>query len=103
MREIRRPRHQGSVTVRRAVSRLVSVGLGLTYSGASLDRDFSTYPATPVVLDGFRLLRADVKIQPSPRWGVQLLIENALDEDYATVYGYRSPGLSAMARAVVEL
>ena len=103
MREIRRPRHQGSATVRRAVSRLVSVGLGLTYSGASLDRDFSTYPATPVVLDGFRLLRADVKIQPSPRWGVQLLVENALDEDYATVYGYRSPGLSAMARAVVEL
>ncbi|MCY4012451.1 MAG: TonB-dependent receptor [Gammaproteobacteria bacterium] len=103
MREIRRPRHQGSVTMRRAVSRLVSLGLGLTYSGASLDRDFSTYPATPVVLDGFRLLRADVKFQPSPRWGVQLLLENALDEDYATVYGYRSPGLSAMARAVVEL
>ena len=103
MREIRRPRHQGSVTMRRPVSRLVSVGLGLTYSGASLDRDFSTYPATAVVLDGFRLLRADLKFQPSPRWGVQLLVENALDEDYATVYGYRSPGLSAMARAVIEL
>ena len=103
MREIRRPRHQGSITMRRPVSRLVSLGLGLTYSGASLDRDFSTYPATPVALDGFRLLRADVKIQPSPRWGVQILVENALDEDYTTVYGYRSPGLSAMARAVVEL
>ena len=103
MREVRRPRHQGSVTMRRAVSRLVSLGLGLTHSGTSLDRDFSTYPATPVVLDGFRLLRADVKIQPSPRWGIQLLVENALDEDYATVFGYRSPGLSAMARAVVEL
>lgn len=89
--------------MRRAVSRLVSLGLGLTHSGTSLDRDFSTYPATPVVLDGFRLLRADVKIQPSPRWGIQLLVENALDEDYATVFGYRSPGLSAMARAVVEL
>lgn len=103
MREIRRPRHQGSVAMRRAVSRRVSLGLGMTYSGASLDRDFSTYPATPVVLDGFRLLRADLKIQPSPRWGLQFLVENALDEDYATVYGYRSPGLSAMARAVVEL
>ena len=103
MREIRRPRHQGSVAMRRAVSRLVSLGLGVTYSGASLDRDFSTYPATPVVLDGFPLLRADLTIQPSPRWGLQLLVENALDEQYATVYGYRSPGLSAMARAVVEL
>ena len=103
MREVRRPRHQGSVAMRRSVSRLVSLGLGLNYSGASLDRDFSTYPATPVVLDGFRLLRAEVKIQPSPRWGVELLVENALDEDYATVYGYRSPGLSAMARAVAEL
>ena len=103
MREIRRPRHQGSVAMRRAVSRLVSLGLGMTYSGASLDRDFSTYPATPVLLDGFRLLRADLKIQPSPRWGIQLLVENALDEDYATVYGYRSPGLSAMARAIIEL
>lgn len=103
MREIRRPRHQGSVTMRRPMSGRVSLGLGMTYSGASLDRDFSTYPATPVVLDGFRLLRADVKFQPSPRWGIQLLVENALDEDYATVYGYRSPGLSAMARAVIDL
>lgn len=103
MREVRRPRHQGSVAMRRPVSRLVSLGLGLTYSGASLDRDFSTYPATAVLLDGFRLLRADLNFQPSPRWALQLLVENALDEDYVTVYGYRSPGLSAMARAVIEL
>lgn len=105
-REIRRPRHLGSIAVRRSFSIFppqVSMGAALTQYGDSLDRDFSTYPATPVTLDGFRLLRGDLKIQPSPRVAIQLLVENALDEDHATVYGYRSPGMSAMARAIIEI
>ena len=103
VREPRRPRHLANLSVRRPLSASVSIGAGLIQYGNSFDQDFSTYPATPVELDAFRLLRADLEIRPTTRWAIQLLVENALDEDYATVYGYRSPGVSAMVRAVIEL
>ena len=79
------------------------MGAGLIQYGNSFDQDFSTYPATPVELDAFRLLRTNLEVRATARWSIQLLVENALDEDYAAVYGYRSHGVSAMIRAVIEL
>ena len=39
-----------------------------------------------------------VDIALAPRWKLSLGAENLLDTDYVTVYGYRSPGLSGMAK-----
>ena len=100
VRELRRPRHLGDVDARIAVTPKVSASLGVTVSGASLDRDFSTWPATDVELDGYRLWWGKLDVALSPQWKVSIGAENLLDEDYVTVYGYRSPGLTAMAKAV---
>ena len=100
VRELRRPRHLGDADARIAVTPKVSASLGVTVSGASLDRDFSTWPATDVELDGYRLWRGKLDVALSPQWKVSIGAENLLDEDYVTVYGYRSPGLTATAKAV---
>ena len=65
VREPRRPRHLANLSVRRPLSARVSIGAGLIQYGNSFDQDFSTYPATPVELDAFRLLRADLEIRPT--------------------------------------
>ena len=100
VRELRRPRHLGNVDARLAISPSVSASLGVALSSASLDREFSTWPATEVELDAYRLWRGEVDIAISPRWTLSLSAENLLDTDYVTVYGYRSPGATAMARVV---
>ena len=97
-RELRRPRHLGNIDARIEFTASVSASLGVAVSGASLDRDFSTWPATDVELDGYRLWRGKVDIALAPRWKLSLGAENLLDTDYVTVYGYRSPGLSGMAK-----
>lgn len=102
-RELRRPRHLASLMARGQLAPWLSAGIGMTHTGMSLDRNFSTLPASPIELDGFRLLRLHADIAPMRRWQLRLLVENALDADYATAFGYRSPGLAAMAKIVVEL
>ncbi len=48
-RELRRPRHSGSIAADGAVGRL-SYGAALSYTGARLDRDFDQFPAPLVRL-----------------------------------------------------
>ena len=100
VRELRRPRHIGNIDARVAITPSIYAGVGVAVSGAALDRDFSTWPATDVELDAYRLWRGKLDIALSPRWKLILSAENLLGEDYATVYGYRSPGATAMARVV---
>ena len=98
VRELRRPRHLGNIDARVAITPWVSASVGVAVSGAALDRNFSTWPATDVELGAYRLWRGKLDVAISPRWNLVLSAENLLDEDYVTVYGYRSPGLSAMAK-----
>ena len=95
-----RPRHIGNIDARVAITPSVSASVGVAVSGAALDRDFSTWPATGVELDAYRLWRGKLDIALSSRWKLSLRAENLLDENYATVYGYRSPGVTAMAKVV---
>ena len=100
VRELRRPRHIGNIDARMAITPSVSASVGVAVSGAALDRDFSTWPATDVELDAYRIWRGKLDIALSPRWNLSLSAENLLDEDYTTVYGYSSPGVTAMAKVV---
>ena len=102
-RRLRRPRHLASLAVRGIVTPRLSAGAGITRVGASLDRDFSTFPARRVELDGFDLLRIHADFAPTPRWKLGLVAENVLDADYSTVFGFRNPGLSAMVRLAIDL
>ncbi len=98
--ELRRPRHLANVDARITITPSVVASIGVSVSGAALDRDFSTWPATDVELDAYRLWRGRLDIALSSRWELSLSAENLLDEDYVTVYGYRSPGVTAMAKVV---
>jgi vitamin B12 transporter len=56
---------------------------------------FGTYER--VELDDYVLLNAKVAYKPTEDTEAYLRVENLLDQDYQTVYGYGSPGISAFA------
>jgi vitamin B12 transporter len=81
-----------------ASSAQVDVRADLSVVGERSDRDFSTFPATPVVLAGYTLLaiggewRVTEAREGRPGFSVQLRAENLLAEDYQEVFGFRTPG-----------
>lgn len=102
-RELRRPRHLAKASLHHRISPRLRLGATALHNGSAWDRDFATWPATFVQLDAFRLLRVDAEYAATPRWRWQFIVENALDANYATVYGYGSPGRAAMLRLQVGL
>ena len=92
VRELRRPRHLGNIDVSATITPRISAHVGVSMSGEALDRDFSTWPATQVTLDSFFLAHGRLDIRLFPRWKLVLSVENLFNEEYETVYGYRSPG-----------
>jgi len=95
-REVRRPRHSGSVTLDGQQGRF-SYGASVAYSGARLDTDFDQFPAARVRLDPYWHAGARVAFQLHR--GVELFgrIVNAFDADTQEVVGYRMEGRSAYA------
>ena len=102
-RELRRPRHVAHASVRGRVSDRLRLGASLSHTDVAWDRDFATWPATLVRLDAFRLLRFHAEYTAAPRQRWQFIVENALDTEYATVYGYRSPGIAALVKVALDL
>ncbi len=93
VREVRRPRHSGSVAVDGRRARL-SYAASLTYTGARIDTDFDLFPAARVRLDDYWLANARVAYRIGG--GVDLFgrVANAFDSDYVDVVGYRTEGRS---------
>lgn len=71
---------------------------GVLRVGARSDRDFTTFPASAVVLDAYTLLSAGAKatlLDARPgRPGLELTLrgENLLDVSYQEVFGFAAPG-----------
>ena len=71
---------------------------GVTRVGSRADRDFTTYPATRVVLPAYTLLSLGATWQLLRRAGerpaleLDLLGENLLNQGYQEVFGFRAPG-----------
>ena len=94
LREVRRPRHSGSVTIDGTRGKF-TYGGSIAYVGRRADTDFDTYQRvslSPYWLAGARLAYA---VRP----GVELFgrIANAFDDRYQDVVGYRTEGRSAYA------
>ncbi|HKK92995.1 MAG TPA: TonB-dependent receptor [Longimicrobiales bacterium] len=93
---IRRPEH----TIRLGAAAQAGAGLRFSTSvervGERADRDFSTFPATPVTLDPYTLLDATVSCALAPGSSAPLALtlrgENLLDQDYEGAFGFRAPG-----------
>jgi vitamin B12 transporter len=93
VREIRRPKHSGSVTLDGAHGPF-SYGASVAYTGERSDTDFDVYPARPVRLRAYWLM--DTRVAYRVRVGMELFgrVANALDDRYQDVLGYRTGGRS---------
>lgn len=92
-RELRRPRHSGSIAADGRVDRL-SYGATLAYVGKHRDRRDSL-PYDLVDLDAYWLAGARLGWQLDEHWELFGRIANALDSDYQDLAGYRTEGRSA--------
>jgi vitamin B12 transporter len=94
---LRRPRHGANLAMTLAWAR-IDVTAAVSMTGSRRDRDFSTYPATPVELPRTTLVSVGGEWSvPVGRPGgttATLLVrfDNLLDQSYEEVYGFSSPG-----------
>ena len=91
---LRRPRHSGGIVLDQRVRPGIDLNLSYRFAGERRDNDFSTWPATPVTLDGYGIVNvaANWKITPN----IQLFgrIDNLLDAEYEEILGYGTVGIT---------
>ena len=98
VRELRRPRHSGSLnTSFRFLDERAKLMVVADYGGTSTDIFFPPFPLPPeiVSLDSFWLLDLTASYDINRNTNIFVRALNLLDEDYEQVYGYRTPGRSA--------
>lgn len=86
-RLLRRARENYVLAVDRVAGRL-ALGADITYAG---DRVDVAFPST-VTMAAYTLVNATARFAITKNWWVQARLENAFDEDYTLVYGYRTAG-----------
>jgi vitamin B12 transporter len=91
LREVRRPRHSGSVALDGRLGRL-TYGTALSYTGARDDMNFDIFPAERVRLKPYLLAGARVAWAFSPGLEIFARASNAFDARYQHVLGYRTEG-----------
>ncbi len=103
-REVRRPRHQASLSVAAEVGpeKRGTLDLGVIYHGEMLDTDFRDYYANGFLsekspLDAYVLVRVAGSWRLTEALVLFGRVENLLDEDYQEVISYGTPGRSAYA------
>ena len=100
MRELRRPRHSGSLSAGyRFLNDRANLSLVADYGGTSTDIFFPPFPASSeiVALESHWLLDLTASYDINRNSKVFARANNLLDEDYEQVFGYRTPGRSAFA------
>ena len=96
LREVRRPKHSGSVALDGRSGRL-TYGGSLAYVGARADTNFDVFPAQRVRLKAYWLAGARIAYRLHP--GVELFARssNLFDTRYRDVFGYRTEGQAIYA------
>lgn len=93
IRELRRPRHSGVVSLTRAFANdRLRLRTDMIWTGEHLDTSFATFPATRVTLDDYLLIHVAANWTVSPRLELFLRGDNLGDADYQDVLGYTTPG-----------
>jgi vitamin B12 transporter len=94
-RELRRPKHSGSIAADGQFAKL-SYGVSLAYTGARFDRR-DDFPFDRVRLGAYWLAGARAAYTVRPGLELFARTANAFDERYVDVFGYRTEGRSAHA------
>jgi vitamin B12 transporter len=94
---IRRPRHTVALSLAAPIGSRARVHSRMTFVGSRSDRDFSTFPATPVELEGYTLwtLGGEWAVRPPaegrPSVSVSVRAENLLAERYEEAFAFPAP------------
>ena len=95
---LRRPKHTAGASVFVQVAGAAGFEVGLRHTGERADRDFSTYPATPVTLPAYTVvdLSAEIEIARAragrPGFELTVRAENLTGAEYQEVWGFAAPG-----------
>jgi len=98
VRELRRPRHSGSLnTSYRFLDERAKLRAVADYGGTSTDIFFPPFPAPSeiVSLESFWLLHVTASYDINQNTNIFVRANNLFDEDHEQVYGYRTLGRSA--------
>jgi vitamin B12 transporter len=96
VREVRRPRHSGSVALDGARRRL-NYGASIAYTGSRSDENFDAFPSQMVHLHSYWLGGARLAYAVTNRIELFARAANAFDAHYQDVFGYRTEGRSLYA------
>lgn len=92
-REIRRPRHQAHVSLKRGlIGDKLELLLGARLTSENLDLDFSTGQQRVVKLPGRQLFYFTARYDLSEKLDIHLKLENLFDDHGQEVYGFAPPG-----------
>ncbi|WP_395623912.1 TonB-dependent receptor plug domain-containing protein [Sphingomonas daechungensis] len=93
VREARRPKHSGAISVDGRIDRF-TYGASMAYVGSRIDTDFEVFPYQRVRLGSYWLAGARLGFEVTR--GVQLFtrVANAFDANYQDALGYRTEGRS---------
>ncbi|MDE2794742.1 MAG: TonB-dependent receptor [Gemmatimonadota bacterium] len=95
---LRRPKHTAGGSASVQVAAAARFEVGLRHTGERADRDFSTWPATPVTLPAYTVvdLAAEIEVvgARAGRPGFELTVraENLMGAEYEEVWGFAAPG-----------
>jgi vitamin B12 transporter len=98
--EIRRPHHIASASVNwRFADDRANLNLGFDYHGSQRDTAFLNVPpfSMPVTLGGYSLVRVAGSYDVTDNFTLFARVENAFDEHYEEVFGYRTRGFGVFA------
>ena len=94
---LRRPTHAASATTAIRVTEAVGLEVSVRRVGDRSDRDFSTYPATPVTLPAYTVLDLSTEVEITERRGAMpgfaltARAENMLGAEYQEAWGFSAP------------
>jgi vitamin B12 transporter len=98
--EIRRPHHIASASINwRSADGRANLNLGIDYHGKQRDTAFLNAPpfSMPVTLDAYSLVRVAGSYDLTASVALFARVENAFDENYEEVFGYRTRGFAVFA------
>ena len=98
LREVRRPKHSGSIAVD-GMSGQLTYGASVTYVSSRIDTNFDIFPAERVRLRPYWLAGARVAYAVRPGLEVFVRASNLFDSSYQDVFGYRTEGRGLFAGA----
>ena len=100
---LRRPNHKiGFYSTYRFLER-GNITLEVVYVGERDDKDFSSFPASRVVLPSYTIVNFAVQFNAADWLTITGKIDNLFDTDYEDILGYATAGLSGYLGLKINL